>query len=105
MNYSRAAWIALGAVAGIAGAAAIRRLRRGRRLVLPAKQRDTMWDLPDDLTQAVANALPDEFGAFNTPQPFQPTDRASDARKSRRARGQRRRFWRTATSMTRGKWS
>jgi hypothetical protein len=67
MNYSRAAWIVLGAMAGFAGAAAIGRLRRGRRLALPAKEGETAWDLPDDLTQAVANALPHESGAFNTP--------------------------------------
>ena len=71
MKYSRAAWIALGAVAGIAGAAVIGRLRRGRRLALLATQRDTVWDLPDDLTQAVANALPEEFGAFDTPVDLQ----------------------------------
>jgi hypothetical protein len=74
MNYTRGAWIVLGAMAGIAGAIAIGRVRRGRTLALPPKQRDAAWDLPDDLTQAVANALPHESGAFNTP-PVDPADR------------------------------
>ena len=63
MNYSRAAWIVLGAIAGIA---AIGRFRRRSASAPRVGQRDTVWDLPDDLIQAAANVLPHESEGFDT---------------------------------------
>ena len=43
-------------------------LRRSRHRSSPTPiRRDMEWDLADDITQAVANALPHESGAFNIP--------------------------------------
>jgi hypothetical protein len=40
--------------------------RRHRASTAAASERNTEWTLVDDFTQAAANALPDESGAFRT---------------------------------------
>lgn len=67
MNYSRAAWVGLAIAGSIAGAVVIDHLRRNRRSSIGRSKEDVEWDLADDFTQAVANALPHESGAFNVP--------------------------------------
>jgi len=57
--------ISLTAIAAVA--ALVIHRRRHLRSPAAADQRDMGWDLADDFTQAVANSLPDESGAFNIP--------------------------------------
>jgi hypothetical protein len=62
-------WLVIGAglvlIASFGGAWRSRgRSARTRRI---ERTDEFEWNLPDDLTQAAANALPDESGAFNAP--------------------------------------
>jgi len=57
-------WIAVGAIAGLAGAFVIGRIRRDRTSAPGPDRQEVGWDLLDDFTQAAANALPHESGAF-----------------------------------------
>jgi hypothetical protein len=65
VTLTRVAWNTLAVIAGVIGALVIS--RRYRRSQTAANQRNLRWDLVDDFTQAVANALPHESGAFNLP--------------------------------------
>ena len=66
MTLTRVAWSSLAVIAGVIGALVVSR-RRYRRSQTAANQRNLEWDLVDDFTQAVANALPHESGAFTRP--------------------------------------
>jgi len=67
VTFRRVAAIGLPAIAVLAALV----IHRPRHRPSPAAtdQPDTGWDLADDLTQAAANALPDESGACNIPIP------------------------------------
>jgi hypothetical protein len=66
VTLTRVAWSGLAIIASVTVALVISR-RRHRMSQTAANRRNTEWDLVDDFTQAVANALPHESGAFNVP--------------------------------------
>ena len=66
MTFTRVAWSGLAVIASVTVALVINR-RRHRRSQTAANRGDMGWDFVDDFTQAVANALPHESGAFNVP--------------------------------------
>ncbi len=65
MSVRRVAAVSLPVIAAVA--ALVIRRQRHRTSLAAADQRDIGWDLADDFTQAAANSLPDESGAFNIP--------------------------------------
>lgn len=67
MALTRVAWGSVAAIAGVAAALLVISRRRHRTSQNAANQRSVGWDLVDDFTQGVANALPHESGAFNIP--------------------------------------
>jgi hypothetical protein len=66
VTFTRVAWSGLAVIASVTVALADSR-RRHRRSQTAENRRNMEWDLVDDFTQAVANALPHESGAFNLP--------------------------------------
>jgi hypothetical protein len=66
MTLTRVAWSSLALIASLAAALVIKR-RFHSTLSAAANEREMDWDLADDFTQAVANSLPHESGAFNIP--------------------------------------
>jgi hypothetical protein len=59
--------VAVGSLAVISGVFAAVLIRHWWRSAPDIAGYDPGWDLPDDLIQAAANALPHESGAFNIP--------------------------------------
>lgn len=57
----------LAVIAGLVGTQVLRRRRHHLTRGVTRTGCDLEWNLSDDLTQAVANALPHESGAFNIP--------------------------------------